>query len=287
MNYLFTLINLGLIFFIADSMAAAFYDYYAGKLVKPAPLSITKQRASVADKKIHRSQSHYRKVTQRDLFKTGKAKRPPAKPIPQKKPPPGANAKITGLKLELKGTITGTGSDPAAIIKAKGDRKGKLYQEGDTVDRARIKTILRGKVVLLVDGKEELLVMKASKSKRAGRSAAGGGDIEDLIQLSGNQVNEMKSQIADLRRQVRVRPHYFKGKMDGFRITSIKNDSVFYKTLGLRNGDIISAVDDHELKSIADVARIYSMFSNADGDVAADVQIKRYGKSKTIRYSIQ
>jgi len=293
MKYLFALIHMSLIFFIADSMVATVYTYYTEKFVKSSPLIVAKQIDALSEKKTEKQLlNHYNNVVDRDLFKTKTIKLPPAKPLPKKESPqPGANAKITDLKLELKGTITGNGASPAAIIKTQKDKKGKLYLEGNAVDRAIIKTILRGKVVLLVGGKEELLVMKTPNSKGGslpGTTAApANGWAEDQIQLSWDQVNDMKAKIAELRKQVMVRPHYDKGKIDGFRITSVKKDSVFYDTLGLRNGDIISEVDGQEIRSMADAAKIYSMFSQSDGNASADVKVKRNGQERTIQYSIQ
>ena len=96
----------------------------------------------------------------------------------------------------------------------------------------------------------------------------------------------MKSQAADLKKQVRVRPHFHRGAMDGFRVTRIKKGSVLYDKLGLRNGDIISAVDDKKLNSAADVRRLYNGFTQKDGELAADIRIKRKGESGTLSYLI-
>ena len=62
----------------------------------------------------------------------------------------------TTLKLKLWGTITGNGIGACAIIEAAGKREQKLYRAGETVQNATLKIILRGKVVLEVEGKYEM-----------------------------------------------------------------------------------------------------------------------------------
>jgi general secretion pathway protein C len=75
--------------------------------------------------------------------------------------------------------------------------------------------------------------------------------------------------------------------MDGFRVTNIKKESLLYTKLGLRNGDVISGMNDSDLGSIQDVARIYEGFNLVEGQFDSDVRIRRNGKSGKIQYSIR
>jgi general secretion pathway protein C len=100
-------------------------------------------------------------------------------------------------------------------------------------------------------------------------------------------VNTLNEDLKNLRKQVRVRPHFYKGKMDGFRVTGIRKNSVFYEKLGLRNGDIVAGVNGEAMKSINDVTSFYNGFKQLEGTVATDVDIKRNGLTGKIRYSIE
>ena len=71
--------------------------------------------------------------------------------------------KKTSLKLKLWGTITGNGVSAYAIIEEAAKREQKLYRAGETVQNATIKMILRGKVVLDVEGKFEILEIKTKQ----------------------------------------------------------------------------------------------------------------------------
>lgn len=295
MKRAFILINLLLIFLIANSGVSGFYVYIAGKLKSEESLSSAQTRQRTPEHKTSHPQSYYAHVTRRDLFKTDFIKPKPAKKI---KAPP-KEVKITKLNLELKGTITGTGSDPLAVISKKGRSGQMLYAVGDTIDQATIKAIMKGKVILLVNGREEVLLMKEPKTGAAYLakpapivSTQEAVNIKDgfvkKVALTWDDVNALKERMGELRKKVRIRPHFFKGKLDGFRITNIKKDSVFYKKLGLRNGDIISGVNDKDLRSLQDAAGIYREFNLMAGNtIDSNVKIKRMGKSGQIHYSIQ
>lgn len=71
--------------------------------------------------------------------------------------------KKTTLKLKLWGTITGNGVSAYAIIEEATNREQKLYRAGETVRNATIKMILRGKVVLDVEDKYEILEIKTKQ----------------------------------------------------------------------------------------------------------------------------
>ena len=65
----------------------------------------------------------------------------------------------TKLKLTLMGTISGTERDARAIISDDTRRKQDIYQVGDSIQGAIIKSIDRGKVVLNVNNRDEILTL--------------------------------------------------------------------------------------------------------------------------------
>jgi general secretion pathway protein C len=78
----------------------------------------------------------------------------------------------TKLHLALLGTVTGGKDDARAIIRDEKTKLEDLYQAGSEVQGAVIGRISRGKVVLLVNGREEVLTIKDPESSDQGRSAA-------------------------------------------------------------------------------------------------------------------
>ena len=73
----------------------------------------------------------------------------------------------TSLDLTLIGTISGGVNEQRAIIQDKRKKTQDIYYQGDSVGPALIKEILRGKIILTVRGKDEVLLMKEPKSSGA------------------------------------------------------------------------------------------------------------------------
>jgi hypothetical protein len=78
----------------------------------------------------------------------------------------------TTLDVVLMGTIDGTEQGSRAIILNKNDRKQELYQVGDTVEGALVKEIQRGKVILSVNGRDEMLDMSEAAQYNQGSPQA-------------------------------------------------------------------------------------------------------------------
>lgn len=68
----------------------------------------------------------------------------------------------TTLDLVLMGTIEGEENSSRAIIFNKQDNKQGLFQIGDYIQNALVKDIKRGKIILEVDGEEQILDMSES-----------------------------------------------------------------------------------------------------------------------------
>jgi type II secretory pathway component PulC len=70
----------------------------------------------------------------------------------------------TKLRLVLLGTVTGGKDDARAIIRDEKTKLEDLYQAGSEVQGAVVSRISRGKVVLQVNGREEILTIKDPES---------------------------------------------------------------------------------------------------------------------------
>ncbi len=297
MKRLFVLIHLGLIFMIADAGVSVFYGYVVEKFNTSDSLSVSQARQTAAEQKKFLPQSHYAQVTQRDLFQTNVVKAPPAPKVAAPEKEPEKEIQLTKLKLELKGTITGTGSEPLAVINKKGDPRQMLYAEGDFIEQATIKSIMKGRVVLLVNGREEILEMlqkdNAEETPKHAPVLSNAAQVDtkdgfvEKVALSRDDISNLMAKSEDIRKQVRVRHYIRRGKMEGFRLTNIQKDSLLSTKLGLKNGDVISGINDKDIKSIHDVAQIYETFNQKEGPLNSDVKVLRNGKSGTIQYSIK
>ncbi len=77
----------------------------------------------------------------------------------------------TTLNIILMGTISGGDGASRAIILDKSSRKQELYEQGDAIQGALVKEILRGKVILVYNGKDEMLDMSEAENVRSSFAA--------------------------------------------------------------------------------------------------------------------
>lgn len=106
----------------------------------------------------------YNIILQRNLFGPLPGE---AEPEATVDPDYAENLKLTNLDIVLMGTINGGEGAGRAIILDKKSRKQELYEKGDAIQGAFVKEILRGKVILVYNGKDEMLDMSEAANVRA------------------------------------------------------------------------------------------------------------------------
>ena len=235
------------------------------------------------------SRQHYAVIEQRNLFKIlieEKTAAPPTEPEAL----PVETLEKTSLDLTLLGTIILEPQGAFAIIQEGRKKEQKRYQKGDMVQEAQIKAVLREKVILHYKGRDEVLLMGAAKGSETPpsqafppASQAMAEEPGETTSLSRALVDEALGNINKLMGDVRVRPHFSRGKPDGLLLYGIKKDSLF-QTMGLKNGDIIMGVDGREIESVDDALTFYEQLKDSS-DV--NVQIKRRGRTKEIQYHVE
>jgi len=223
--------------------------------------------------------SHYQAIIERNLFKTKTETGSGAEKLDIE------TLKPTDLNLKLLGTITGDKQEAYAVIEDIAAKGQDLYRIGDTIQNATVKMILREKVVLNVNGKDEMLgIEKVSGSQEIRKpSTESGRTNSQNITVKRSQIDTAIKDVNTLMKQIRIRPNFKNGKPDGFRLTGIRPNSIFYN-MGLKSGDIIMGVDGKDIESVDDALKFYQ---NLQSSSNVQLQIKRRGQLKTIDYRIE
>ncbi len=267
---------------------------------KPAVSSFQREEKKIAQPM--RPLSAYRAIENRNLFNTPEIaqKGPDLKPTP-KAEEEVANLKPTELKLKLWGTVTGNRKKAYAVIEEVRKRKQSLYKEGDTIQGAIVKRILREKIVLTVNGKDEILEMEKKSSGRFSPASSGKPTpfgprpspslsrhrletkLKKSIALKREEIEKAVSNVNALMKQARIRPHFRNGKPDGLTISRIKSGSLFTR-LGLRSGDIITGVNGQPIESVDDALRFYNSLKSSS---QVSIQVRRRGKLRDFDYKIE
>lgn len=207
--------------------------------------------------------------------------------------------KETDLKLRLWGTVTGQDKRAYAVIEDTKAREQNLYRAGDSIQNAIVKIILREKVVLRVDDRDEILAMEEIRASKGGRPgsrplerASGSRDRPQKlpvssyprkIRLKGAQIEQAMENLGEIMQQANLRPHMVDGQAAGISITGIKPNAIFRK-MRLRNGDVITGVNGDSIESVEDAMRVIEQLSSGSN---FQLQIKRRGRDQTLDYSIE
>jgi general secretion pathway protein C len=284
MKRLFLLINIVLITAISFLSVDTGYKIFAAQLNPVFRPKITSAKRSLnpAEFKIPPF-SRYRFILVRNIFHSSTKSAVAAdKTVVE-------NIKPTERNLKLWGTVVG--SDPAgayAIIEESGvdssRRKQSLYKRGDIVQGAKIKKILREKVILSANGNNEILrIAKPQSSGRIQRTKSAynrslNRPIRQRRTLRSSQIQKALSNIDTIMSQANIRPH-----SEGFQITRIRPASIF-RRLGLRNGDIVTAVGNRPIHSVNDAMEIWQDLT-ARGETS--ISLKRRGRTRIIDYRIR
>jgi len=192
----------------------------------------------------------------------------------------------TSLKVALLGTVMAIGENSWAVIEEMGNRSQGLYRVGDSVQDAIIKKILRGKVILRVGDKDEILQIEEANTGEEVR----GPRLPTLpdagartIFVRRSDVDKSLQDINGLMSSARIIPHSKDGVPDGLVITSVRADSIF-RRMGLRNGDIVQGVNG---RAIANADDLTSLVNSMRAGSPISVQISRRGRPTTLNYQFR
>lgn len=232
--------------------------------------------------------SDYQVIVQRNLFQTNTGAAAKA----------GTNLLLDNLeetKVELKlwGTVAADNPEKSyAIIEDEKKREQHVYKVNDTVQNATVKMILADKVVLSVAGRDEVLQLQ----KRTGSSSTttrsttaslrtattSSATQTTRISLNRSQVNSAMENLSELMTQVTI-DYYNEDGLEGLKLSNIKPNSIF-RRMGLRNGDVLVAVEGQPLTSADQALQLYENLKSSD---SASVEINRRGRSRVIQYRIR
>lgn len=152
------------------------YGRVEERLLQPQPM-VSKQleEAPAAEEMPETAEENYQIILTRNIFQAGLGDRSGQHLADVE------DLSETKLQLSLLGTVTGEKDDARAIIRDEKTKLEDLYPAGASVHGAVINRITRGKVVLLVNGREEVLTIKDPE---------GGGQGQNMAPRAGARIME-------------------------------------------------------------------------------------------------
>lgn len=219
----------------------------------------------------------YQPIITRDLFHVaGKAKALPDVD-------PARDLESTELNIKLWGTVTGNDALKYAVIEATGvnqRREQHLYREGDRVETAIVEKILDDKIILSNQGQRQVLQME--KFLQGARRAAPRTPVTARPvyrrTISRSMIDKATQNFDQLIGQARIEP-----VADGMKIAALQPASML-RRLGLRNGDVVTSVNDRPVRSMDDALTIYRDLQSGG---SLSIQLLRRNRTYTYQYSVK
>ncbi len=188
---------------------------------------------------------------------------------------------IAALGLLLKGTIAGSDLYSRAIIEDKG--KQQIYKIGDSVSGASIIGIFRNKVILVMNGQEQMLVPEDKTDKKGPRGGPPSGPAVPMANLSGGDMSSAMQNMEQLLGNARIVPYYKGGEPYGFRVTNVENSSPLFG-LGVRSGDVIKSVNGSPVRSSEDAMKLYQNMQDVS---SANIELERHGVTTSVNIPLK
>jgi general secretion pathway protein C len=294
MQRLCALANLALITLGVYFAVSTFYGLLETQMQPDHDLAPAAQGISIGESAAVRPVNYYNPILDRDLFRIRKTAQAAA-------PSPAVdleNLERTQLNLKLWGTVSGDPQKAYAVIEDMQKREQNLYRIGDLVQNATIKVIMREKVVLNFEGKDEVLDMADIQQAASSPMMASRGrphvmpppgeplmpsEGEQRITIQRNMLEESFADVNRLMTEIAISPNMEEGEPAGLALSRIAPNSIF-RRMGLRNGDVLLGVNGQQILSAEDAMRMYEGLRSSD---EIQLQLKRRGQERTIQYSIR
>ncbi len=210
----------------------------------------------------------------------------------------------TTLKLLLLGTLLTEGDPNWSMCSIQDTAANRTYtlMIGDEVAGAPIIAIERTRVIIVNNGRREFVdgvlsdgstappppVLSAvvQPSEDAQRVSLGTGIkkvSENSYEVPRTELDKTLSNLNEVAVQARIVPAFKDGKSQGFKLFSIRPDSI-YSQIGVQNGDVIRQINGFDINSPEKALEIYSQLKNAN---RVEIQIDRNGATVNKTYNIR
>jgi general secretion pathway protein C len=213
----------------------------------------------------------------------------PENPDTNNRRDPGAEAVRTRLRVRLLGTLVSSsaGWSLASVLDLT-RQKSSTLMVGDWLQDARVLEILRDRVIVLRDGRREVIeagsgdVLGPSTDARMSMTAVRSLD-ENRYEVPRSELEQALARLDDIANQARIVPSYRDGQPQGFKLFAIRPDSLFSR-LGLLNGDVVRRINGFEMNTPANVLEVYLRLRETS---QIEVELERNGSSIRKSYTIR
>lgn len=212
------------------------------------------------------------------------------------------------LRVKLLGTLLAALDEySVASIQDVVTLKSATYMIHDKIQGAEVLEIERLRVIVLNNSRREyidgtpgdgstvayapppmpIVPAVAARGTDAPASVALGSTIkptgENEYEIPRAEIDKTLSNLNDVAMQARIVPAFKDGVAQGFKLFSIRPDSIYTK-IGIQNGDVIKRINGYDLNSPEKALEIYSKLKEAS---RIDIEVERNGASVKKTYNVR
>ncbi|EPX63697.1 general secretion pathway protein C [Cystobacter fuscus DSM 2262] len=197
----------------------------------------------------------------------------------------------TRTDLRLLGTMRGASSlhTFASVLETPTQRTRSLWLGGEW-QGARVIAIDRTRVLLSRDGRFEAIESRSAIALDAPAAPAPLAPSSSIRQVSPGNYKISRQEVADtlanlnqVAMQARVVPAFQDGVAKGFKLFSIRPDSL-YTRLGLRNGDVLRRINGLSLTSMEHALEAFTRLRDAP---RIELEVERDGQVQHQTYTVE
>jgi general secretion pathway protein C len=207
----------------------------------------------------------------------------------------------TSLRVKLLGTlVSSTPSWSIASVLDMSNQKAQTVMTGDRVQNAEVLQIFRERVIIANNGRREYIGAEPgdgappppaiATTKSISEPPAGtayGTGIKALddnnYEVPRGEVDRALANLNDLAMQARIVPAFKDGQAEGFKLFSIRPDSLYSK-IGIVNGDVIKRINGFEMNSPEKALEVYTKLKDAN---RIDIEVDRNGTTLRKTYNVR
>jgi len=184
--------------------------------------------------------------------------------------------------VELKGTVFTRTLQPIAVIRDVKSGKVDMYEVGEHIKGVKLVHIKRGEVVLEKGDTTYILALPVGGVKQPKALDFIITRVGDAFHMNRSEVDRAISKLPRLLRDIKIMPHFEKGRPSGIRLSRVREGSIFQKA-GVKKGDIVKSVNGMTLNTPYQIFQAYKKFKEKK---SFKVEITRDGEAVVLNYMI-
>jgi general secretion pathway protein C len=299
----FWTVNLLFVLLVA-LLAARTVNLFVESAIAPAPSSGQTARAP---HRAHAAETDVATLSMERLSKLTGIKIPePEVAVKEPEGPPQVDPNAppakSGLRVKLLGTLVAANADWSfASIQDMVTQRSQTYMVGNALQGTTILEIERERVIINNNGRREFIDGQpgdgaapaytpptpavANTAPPPGNGLGNGikAVSENEYEVPKAEIDRTLSNLNDVAMQARIVPAFKDGQSVGFKLFSIRPDSIYSK-IGVQNGDVIRRINGFDMNSPEKALEVYSKLKDSS---RIEIEIERNGAPIRKSYNVR